>query len=166
MRKMKTKKISLYALLIALALILSYLESLVPMSFAVPGIKLGLPNIVIVFALYKLDFKAALCVSFIRVLLASLLFGNVMVMIYSLVGAALSLCIMWLLKKSGKFSSVGVSVAGALGHNAGQVLTAMLLLETGGLIYYLPALCISGAVAGVCIGLVGGIIVKRIEIKK
>ncbi len=166
MRGMKTKKISLYALLVALALILSYLESLVPMSFAVPGIKMGLPNIVVVFALYKLDFKAAGCVSIIRVLLVSLLFGNVMVMIYSLAGAVLSLCLMWLLKKSGKFSSVGVSVAGALGHNAGQVLTAMILLETGGLIYYLPALCISGAVTGVCIGLVGGIIVKRIEIKK
>ena len=163
---MKTRKISLYALLIALALILSYLESLVPMSFAVPGIKMGLPNIVIVFALYKLGFKAAGCISIIRVLLVSLLFGNVMVMIYSLAGAVLSLCLMYLLRKSGKFSSVGVSVVGALGHNAGQVLTAMLLLETGGLIYYLPALCISGAVAGVCIGILGGIIVKRIEIKK
>ena len=163
---MKTKKISLYALLIALALILSYLESLVPMSFAVPGIKLGLPNIVIVFALYKLDFKAALCVSILRVLLVSMLFGNVMVMIYSLAGAALSLCIMWLMKKCGRFSSVGVSVGGALAHNAAQVLTAMLLLETGGLIYYLPALCISGAVAGVCIGILGGIIVKRIKIKE
>lgn len=161
---MKTKKISLYALLIALALILSYLESLVPMSFAVPGIKMGLPNIVIVFALYKLDFKAAGCISIIRVLLVSLLFGNVMIMIYSLAGAVLSLCLMWLLRKSGKFSSVGVSVAGALGHNAGQILTAMLLLETGGLIYYLPALCISGAVAGICIGIVGGILIKRIKI--
>lgn len=163
---MKTRKISLYALLVALALILSYLESLVPMSFAVPGIKMGLPNIVIVFALYKLGFKAAGCISIVRVFLVSLLFGNVMVMIYSFAGAALSLCLMYLLRKSGKFSSVGVSVVGALGHNAGQVLTAMLLLETGGLIYYLPALCISGAVAGVCIGILGGIIVKRIEIKK
>ena len=163
---MKTKKLTTHALLLALALILSYLESLVPMSFAVPGIKLGLPNIVVVFALYKLDFKAAACVSIIRVLLVSLLFGNVMVMIYSLAGAVLSLCLMWLLKKSGKFSSVGVSVAGALGHNAGQVFTAMLLLETGGLIYYLPALCISGAIAGVCIGLIGGIIVKRVKIKE
>lgn len=163
---MKTKKISLYALLIALALILSYLESLVPMSFAVPGIKMGLPNIVIVFALYKLDFKAAACVSIIRVLLVSLLFGNVMVMVYSLAGAAVSLCLMWLFRKSGKFSSVGVSVIGALGHNGAQVLTAMLLLETGGLIYYLPALCISGTIAGVCIGILGGIIVKRVKIKE
>lgn len=160
---MKTRKLTLYALLLALALILSYLESLVPLSFAVPGIKMGLPNIVIVFALYKLGFKAAGCISLLRVILVSILFGNVMTMIYSLAGAVLSIIMMWLLKKSGRFSTVGVSVAGALGHNAGQVLTAMLLLETGGLIYYLPALCVSGAVAGVCIGIAGGIVVKRIK---
>ncbi len=161
---MKTKKLTLYALLLALALILSYLESLVPMSFAVPGIKLGLPNVAIVFALYKLGFKGAGSISIVRVLLVTILFGNVMTMIYSLAGAVLSLAVMWLLKKSGKFSSVGVSVAGALGHITGQILTAMLLLETGGIIYYLPALCISGAVTGVLIGLLGGILVKRIKL--
>lgn len=164
MKKTRTGKLSLYALLLALALILSYLESLVPLSFAVPGIKLGLPNVVIVFALYKLGFKGAAGISIVRVLLVTILFGNVMIMIYSLAGAVLSLALMWLLKKSGKFSSVGVSVAGALGHNTGQILTAMLLLETPGLIYYLPALCISGAIAGVCIGIVGGIVVKRIKL--
>ncbi len=161
---MKVKRLTLYALLVALALILSYLESLVPLSFAVPGIKMGLPNIVIVFALYKLGFKAAGAVSIVRVLLVSMLFGNVMIMIYSLAGAVLSLALMWLLKKSGKFSTVGVSVVGALGHNVGQIITAIFLLETGGLIYYLPALCVSGAIAGVCIGIAGGIVVKRIKV--
>ena len=160
---MKTKKLTTHALLLALALILSYLESLVPMSFAVPGIKLGLPNVVIVYALYKLGAKSAVSISVVRVILVSILFGNVMTMIYSLVGAALALMLMWLLKKSGKFSPVGVSVAGALGHNAGQIFTAMVLLETSGLIYYLPALCISGAVSGVLIGILGGILVKRIK---
>lgn len=159
----KTKSLTLYALLLALALIFSYLESLVPMSFAVPGIKLGLPNVVIVFALYKLGFKGAISISIVRVLLVTVLFGNVMTMAYSLAGAVLSLALMWLLKKSRKFSHVGVSVAGALGHNVGQILTAMLLLETGGIIYYLPALCISGAVTGVLIGILGGILVKRIK---
>ena len=159
---MKTKKLTTHALLLALALILSYLESLVPMSFAVPGIKLGLPNVVIVYALYKLGAKSAVSISIVRVILVSILFGNVMTMIYSLAGAVLSLALMWLLKKSGKFSPVGVSVAGALGHNAGQIFTAMVLLETSGLIYYLPALCISGAVSGVLIGILGGILVKRI----
>lgn len=160
----KTKNLTLYALLLALALILSYLESLAPMSLAVPGIKLGLPNVVMVFALYRLGFKAAGSISIVRVLLVSMLFGNVMTMAYSLVGAVISLVLMWLLKKSGKFSPVGVSVAGALGHNAGQIFTAMLLLETGGIIYYLPALCISGAVTGVLIGMLGGILVKRIKV--
>ncbi len=160
---MKTKKLTTHALLLALALILSYLESLVPMSFAVPGIKLGLPNVVIVYALYKLGAKSAVSISIVRVILVSILFGNVMTMIYSLVGAALALMLMWLLKKSKKFSPVGVSVAGALGHNAGQIFTAMVLLETGGIIYYLPALCVSGAVTGVLIGLLGGILVKRIK---
>ena len=161
---MKTKRLTLYALLVALAMILSYLESLVPLSFAVPGIKMGLPNIVIVFALYALGFKAAGCISIIRVLLVSLLFGNVMSMAYSLAGAVVSLGLMWLLKKSGKFSSVGVSVAGALGHNVGQVACAMVLLETGGLVYYLAPLCISGTEAGIIIGLCGGIVVKRVKI--
>ena len=159
---MKTRKLTLYALLTALALILSYLESLVPLSFAVPGIKLGLPNVVIVFALYKMGFKPAVCISLVRVVLVSILFGNVMSMAYSVAGAVLSLAVMWLLRKIGSFSSVGVSVAGALGHNVGQIACAMILLETGGLIYYLPALCISGAVTGVLIGILGGITVRRI----
>ena len=162
--KMKTKRLTLYALLVALAMIFSYLESLVPMSFAVPGIKLGLPNIVIVFALYKLGFRGAVCISIIRVVLVSILFGNVMSMIYSIAGAALSLAVMWLLHKIGKFSPVGVSVAGALGHNVGQVACAMLLLETGGLVYYLAPLCVSGAIAGICIGVAGGIVVKRVKV--
>lgn len=162
---MKVKKISLYGLLIALAMVLSYLESLVPLSFAVPGIKMGLPNIVIVFALYKMGFRPACLISLLRVLLVSILFGNVMSMIYSLAGAAVSLGLMWLLKKWDKFSCVGVSVAGALGHNAGQIVTAMILLETGGLIYYFPALCVSAAVAGICVGILGGILIKRINPK-
>ena len=161
---MKTKRLTMHALLVALAMILSYLESLVPLAFAVPGIKMGLPNIVIVFALYKLGFKAAGCISLIRVVLVSVLFGNVMSMIYSLAGAVLSLVVMWLLRRIGKFSSVGVSVAGALGHNVGQVATAIVLLETGGLVYYLAPLCISGTIAGVIIGIAGGIVVKRVKI--
>lgn len=162
---MKIKKLTLNALMIALAMVLSYLESLVPLSFAVPGIKMGLPNIVIVFVLYKMGFKPACLISLIRVVLVSILFGNVMSLVYSLAGAVLSLAVMWLLKRWEKFSCVGVSVAGALGHNAGQIVTAMLLLETGGLIYYFPALCVSAVVAGVCIGVLGGILVKRLNLK-
>lgn len=160
---MKTKKLTLYALMIALAMVLSYLESLVPLSFAVPGVKMGLPNVVIVFALYKMGFRSACTISLVRVVLVSILFGNAFAMVYSLAGAALSLCAMWLLSRSGKFSSVGVSVAGGLAHNLGQIIVAIFVLQTGGLIYYLPALCVSGTIAGVCIGILGGIMVKRIR---
>lgn len=162
---MKTKKLTFYSLMLALALVLSYLESLVPLSFAVPGIKMGLPNIVIVFVLYKKGFFPAGCISIVRVLLVSILFGNAMSMFYSMAGAILSLAIMGLLKKSGKFSCAGVSVAGAISHNAGQIAMAALLLKTTGLIYYFPVLCVSGVVAGICVGILGGILVKRADVK-
>ena len=163
---MKAKNVALYGLLIALALVLSYLESLVPLSFAVPGIKMGLPNIVVVFALYRLRARDAAVISLVRVLLVSVLFGNVFSLAYSAAGAALSLLVMLLLKSTGKFSETGVSVAGAVAHNAGQILVAVFVLETGRLVYYLPVLCISGTVAGICIGLVSALLVKRIRLEK
>ena len=162
---MKAKSVALYGLLIALALVLSYLESLVPLSFAVPGIKMGLPNIVVVFALYRLRWRDAAVISLVRVLLVSVLFGNVFSLAYSAAGAALSLLVMLGMKATGKFSETGVSVAGAVAHNAGQILVAIFVLETGRLVYYLPVLCISGTVAGICIGLVSALLVKRIQIK-
>ena len=163
---MKAKNVALYGLLIALALVLSYLESLVPLSFAVPGIKMGLPNIVVVFALYRLRARDAAVISLVRVLLVSVLFGNVFSLAYSAAGAVLSLLVMMLLKSTGKFSETGVSVAGAVAHNAGQILVAVFVLETGRLVYYLPVLCISGTVAGVCIGLVSALLVKRVRLEK
>ncbi|MGN1002718.1 MAG: Gx transporter family protein [Oscillospiraceae bacterium] len=163
---MKARKVALYGVLIALALVLSYLESLVPLSFAVPGIKMGLPNIVIVYALYALGFKDAALISLLRVLLVSILFGNVMSLAYSLAGAVLSLLVMLLLVKSGKFGTTGVSVAGAVAHNAGQILMAMLLLETAQISFYLPVLCVSGTVAGICVGLLSAVLLKRIRPKK
>ena len=163
---MKAKNVALYGLLIALALVLSYLESLVPLSFAVPGIKMGLSNIVVVFALYRLRARDAAVISLVRVLLVSVLFGNVFSLAYSAAGAVLSLLVMLLLKSTGKFSETGVSVAGAVAHNAGQILVAVFMLETGRLVYYLPVLCISGTIAGVCIGLVSALLVKRIRFEK
>ena len=162
---MKAKQIALCGLLIALALVLSYLESLVPLSFAVPGIKMGLPNIVIVFALYRLDWKRAAVISFLRVLLVAVLFGSVLSLAYSAAGAVCSLLVMLGLKTSGKFGCTGVSVAGAVAHNAAQVGVAAIVLETGRLMYYLPALCVSGVIAGVCIGLLAAFLTRRIPIK-
>ena len=158
---MKSSKLARYGLLIALALVLSYAESLLP-ALGVPGVKLGLPNLVIVFALYRLGTRDAWCLSVVRVLLAPALFGSGVSMAYIAAGAVLSLAVMGLLKKTGKFSSVGVSVAGGVAHNAGQILVAMALLETARLAWYLPVLWISGTVAGVLIGAVAGELVKRV----
>ena len=160
---MKTKKVAMLGLTIALAMIMSYIEALVPISFAVPGIKMGLANIVIIFVLYKIGTKEAILVSLIRVILVSLLFSNVMAMAYSIAGAVLSLSVMWLLKKTDRFSFVGVSIAGGIMHNVGQIIMACLVTVTSELMYYLPVLIISGTVAGILIGIVAGILLKRME---
>ncbi len=158
---MRASKIARYGLLVALALALSYAESLLP-SPGVPGVKLGLPNLVVVFALYRLGTADAWALSLVRVLLVSLLFGNGASLAYSLAGAALSLAVMCLLKRTGKFSETGVSVAGGVAHNAGQIAVAVFLLETTRLAWYLPVLCLSGTVAGILIGLVSALLVKRV----
>ena len=160
---MRGKAIARFGLLIALALVLSYLESLIPLSFTVPGIKLGLPNLVVIFALYRLSPKAAALISLLRVLLVSVLFGSVLSLAYSAAGAVLSFLVMWVMKRSGKFGCTGVSVAGAVAHNAGQILTAAVLLETSRLTWYLPVLCVSGTAAGICIGLLAALLIKRIK---
>ena len=160
---MKSKDVSRYALLIALAMVLSWLESLIPVSAAVPGMKLGLTNLVVIFTLYRMRNRDAAMISFIRVLLVSFTFGNAYAFAYSMAGAALSLLIMLALKKSGRFSTVGVSIAGGVGHNLGQIIIAALVLETEKIFFYLPVLMLSGMAAGVCIGLLGGIITERLK---
>lgn len=160
---MKTKKVAMLGLTIALAMIMSYIEALVPLSFAVPGIKMGLANIVIIFVLYKIGTKEAVLVSLIRVILVSLLFSNVMAMWYSLAGAALSLGIMWILKKTDKFSVVGVSIAGGIMHNVGQIIMAVIVLGTEQIALYLPVLVITGTATGVVIGIVSGLVINRFK---
>ena len=160
---MKTKKVAMLGLSIALAMIMSYIEALVPLSFAVPGIKMGLANIVIIFVLYKIGTKEAILVSIIRVILVSLLFSNVMAMWYSLAGATLSLAIMWLLKKTDKFSVIGVSIAGGIMHNVGQIIMAVIILGAEQIALYLPVLMITGTATGVVIGIVAGIVINRFK---
>ncbi|MBR5309945.1 MAG: Gx transporter family protein [Oscillospiraceae bacterium] len=160
---MKTKKVAMLGLTIALAMIMSYIEALVPLSFAVPGIKMGLANIVIIFVLYKFSMKDAVLVSAIRVILVSLLFSNVMAMWYSLAGAVLSLSVMCILKKTDKFSVIGVSVAGGIMHNVGQIIMAVILLGTEQIALYLPVLIITGTVTGVIIGIVSGLVINRFK---
>lgn len=159
----KTKKIALLGLTVSLAMIMSYIEVLFPLSFAVPGIKMGLANIVIVFVLYRMSLKDACIVSLIRVFLVALLFGNTMSLAYSLAGAILSLALMALLKKTEKFSVVGVSISGGVMHNAGQILMAVILMGTAQIAYYLPVLIITGTVTGVGIGLVAALVIDRVK---
>ena len=160
---MKSKSISIMAMCIALAMILSYLESLIP-SPGVPGVKLGLANLVVIFALYQLGWCEAVGISLLRVFLVSLLFGHVASLLYSASGAALSLAGMILLKKTDRFSTVAVSVCGGVLHNVGQILMAWALMGKN-VVYYLPILILSGVGAGIAIGIVAAILVKRIRIK-
>ena len=161
--KHSTKKMTTLALLVAVAMILSYVESLIPPLAAIPGVKIGLSNIATVFALYALGWQSAICVSLVRVSLSALLFGNFVGFIYSLSGAILALVVMILLTRLPLFSTVGVSVAGGVMHNAGQVLAAALVMRSGEIIYYLAPLAVSGTVAGVAVGIAGGLLAERIK---
>lgn len=159
----QVKDLAFLGLCTALALILAYAEVLLPPLFpSVPGIKMGLPNIMVIFILYHRGARAAVMVSIARILLVTLLFGNAASLAYSLAGAALSLSVMVLLRRMEVLSTIGVSVAGAVMHNVGQVLTAMLLLETAELGYYLVVLTLTGTIAGVFIGLCGAMLIKRL----
>ncbi len=162
--KTNIKKIALFGLLTAVSMVLSYIEMLLPPIWsAVPGIKIGLPNIIIIFILYKFSVGKAALVSLLRVLMVSLLFGNVMVLIYSLAGAVLSISVMAILKRLNLFSVVGVSVLGAVSHNIGQTVVAIIILQTREIAFYMIPLLLSGIIAGVFIGLLGGILIKRFE---
>ncbi len=160
---MKTKKVTIMAMCIALAMILSYLESLIP-SPGIPGVKLGLANLAVIFALYKLGGKEAAGISLLRVLLVSLLFGHVASFLYSAAGAVLSLGGMILLRRLPALGTVAVSVLGGVLHNVGQILMAWALMGPN-VVYYLPVLIASGTVAGVAIGVVSALLVRRIDIK-
>lgn len=162
--KLLNSDIALYGMFISVALIMSYVESIIPIHIPIPGVKLGLANIVIVWVLYVIDWKAAAVVSFIRVAIAGLLFGNLYSIVFSAVGAALSLLVMCILKRTKKFKVLGVSIAGGVTHNVGQILVAMLVLENAKLISYLPVLMFSGVVAGIAIGVLAGLLYSKIRI--
>ncbi len=158
------KKIAMTGVFIALALILSYLESLVPISVAVPGIKLGLANLVTIVALYKLGIKQTIIISIGRIFLSGILFGNMMIIIYSLAGAGLSILVMIIVKSIKLFTVTGVSICGAVSHNLGQIIVAVIVLENANIMYYMAVLAIAGAFFGAIIGLLAGNIIKNIRI--
>ncbi len=160
---MKAKTLALLGLFTGLALIMSYIELLMPIPLPIPGIKVGFPNIIILFILYRFGTKSAIAVSLVRVLLVSLLFGNSLGLAYSLAGAVLSLIVMIVLKKTDLFSTLGVSVVGGIFHNAGQIIVACLLMSTLEISYYMPVLIITGTVAGIVVGLASHILIKKTE---
>ena len=163
--KHPAKKLALLGLCTAIAMVLAWVESqLPPLTTAVPGIKLGLPNIAIIFILYRFGWKEAAAVSFVRILAVSFIF-NPATLPYSLAGGLLSLLGMALLKKTDLLSVTGVSVAGGLLHNVGQILMAMLILSTAGLGYYLIRLAVTGVVSGIFVGLCGSFAVKRVRFR-
>ncbi len=162
--KDRTKRTALLGMVTSVALVLAYLEAILPpISTAVPGIKMGLPNLAIIFVLYRFGLKDAAVVSALRLFIVALLFGNVMTLAYSTAGAVLSLALMGILKKTDKFSTVGVSVVGAVMHNLGQILVAIFLFETVQLGYYMIVLAVTGSIAGILIGVGASILLKRTE---
>lgn len=151
---MEQKKVAYYGLFAALALLMGYVELLVPVPIAVPGIKLGLANSVIILVLYVMDEKSAFFISFVRILLSGLLFAGFAGFLYSMAGALVSLIVMILCKKTKLFSMIGVSIAGGISHNIGQILVACAVVENWKLLYYLPWLLVAGVVTGFLIGMI------------
>lgn len=158
---MKTKQVTAYGLLLAVALVLSYLESLLPVMIAVPGVKLGLANLITMLILYQSKCKNAIFFMMVRVTLAGLLFSGIFGILYSFAGGLMCILAMSVAKRLPIFSVVGVSVIGALFHNLGQVIVAAFVMETIHIMWYFPVLCISGFVSGILIGILSGIIIKK-----
>lgn len=156
-----SRKVSYGAMLVALAMIFSYVESIIPINFGIPGIKLGIANLVTVTGLYFLTPCEVFIVLVMRIVLTGFMFGNGMSIIYSLAGGILSFIIMYILKKIKGFSIVGVSIAGGVSHNAGQIMVAALVVQNIKIVYYLPVLLIAGTITGLLIGIISMRITKQ-----
>ena len=161
---MNQKKIAYLGLFAAVAIIFGYVESLIPFFAGIPGIKLGLANLAVLFILEKYSWKEAALVSMVRIFIIGFMFGNLFSILYSLAGAALSLTVMTLMKKKSDFSILGISVAGGVSHNVGQLIVAAIIVENTSLLYYTPALLISGVVTGLLIGMLTREVLRRIRL--
>lgn len=158
------RKVAYTALLTALALIFSYVEAIVPVSVGIPGVKLGIANLVVLVALFTLDFRYAFAVNMIRILVNGLLFTGLFGALYSLAGGILSLLVMWLLSRTRLFSIVGISMAGGVAHNIGQLLVASFVISDLRIFSYLPVLMFSGIISGILIGFLAHYVLKSIRI--
>ena len=156
-------KVAVFGVFTSLALILSYVELLIPINFGIPGMKLGLANLLVVILLYKGCPRDALLLSVIRILLSGLIFGNMFSIFYSLGGGLLSLAVLVFLKKTGQFTVAGISIGGGASHNVGQLLVAMFVVQTYQVGYYLPVLLIAGVITGAVIGILSAEVLKRTQ---
>lgn len=156
-------KVAVFGVFTSLALILSYVELLTPINLGIPGMKLGLANLLVVILLYKCGPRDALLLSVIRILLSGLIFGNMFSIFYSLGGGLLSLAVMVFLKKTGQFTVAGISIGGGASHNVGQLLVAMFVVQTYQVGYYLPVLLIAGVITGAVIGILSAEVLKRTQ---
>lgn len=156
-------KVAYFGVFASLAMIFSYVESLIPFQIGIPGVKLGLANLIVVIALYKMGIKEAFFVSVIRIVLSGFLFANLFSIIYSLAGGMVSLAVMAFLKSRRSFSVFGISMAGGVAHNIGQIVVAMLVVETFSVAYYIPVLLVAGLATGFVIGIVANAMLKRLN---
>ena len=163
---MNVKKLTTLSLSVAISMVLSFVESQIPPLTAVPGVKIGLANILTVFLLYTYGAREACAVSVTRVLLSSLLFGSAVSLLYSMAGALFSFLVMLFLKRLPWFSEIGVSIAGGVAHNVGQILAASLIMGTDAVLYYLPYLIISGVIAGIAVGFAANMLIHRVKLSR
>lgn len=161
-KKTAAQRSAMYGICIALAMILSYVETLLPIHFGIPGVKPGLANLAVLIALWQMSPADAFMISMTRIIFVSLTFGNAASFLYSLAGGILSLGAMAVCQKKGWFSMTGVSIAGGIMHNIGQLLMAAAVLESAAVFTYLPVLLIAGVLAGALVGLLGGMLLKRL----
>lgn len=162
MKKNKTKKIALFGLFVALAFVFSYFESMIPFNFGIPGVKLGLANIVVLVALYTMKPTEAFAIAVVRIVLVGLTFGNLFSLAYSLCGGILSYVVMLITKKT-KLSIIGVSMLGGVCHNLGQIIVAGFIMKNVKIAYYFPVLMIAGLVTGLLMGVIARIVVDRFK---
>lgn len=161
-KKSSAQKVALYGVLIALAMVLSYVEMLIPLPVGIPGVKPGLANLVVFLALYTMTAREAFLISMVRILLVSITFGNGSAFLYSMAGGILSFLVMWIFQKKDFLLPTGVSIAGGIAHNVGQLLMAAVILENGAVFTYFPVLLAAGCITGGIIGFLGEQIRKRI----
>lgn len=159
---LRTKRLAISSMFAALALIFSYVEAIIPFSVGIPGVKLGIANLVIIIALYEMNFRYAFTINVIRIFVAGLLFNGVFGALYSLAGGIVSIIVMWGLKRTGLFSMVGVSMAGGVAHNLGQLLIASFIVSNLKMFLFFPVLMFSGIISGILIGIVAYVIDKKV----